>query len=70
MERQPVESSNISSVGFDPETETLEVEFRNGSIYQYFGVPLPLFEQLTQSPSIGSFLNINIKESFPYERVG
>ena len=36
MKRQPVSSSRISSVGW--ENNTLEVQFRDGAIYQYFGV--------------------------------
>jgi len=39
MLRMSVSSSNISSVGYDPKTQTLEVEFHNGGVYQYFNVP-------------------------------
>ena len=39
MERQHVNSSNLESVGYDPTTQTLEIEFLNGGLYQYSGVP-------------------------------
>ena len=39
MERQSVSSSNLRSIGYDHSSSTLEVEFNNGSIYQYFDVP-------------------------------
>ena len=39
MDRYSVASSNISAVGYDEQSETLEVEFLNGSIYQYYNVP-------------------------------
>ena len=43
MEREPVVSSNVISVGYDDASETLEVEFKNG-VYQYYNVPRPIFD--------------------------
>ena len=38
MRRTPVNSSNLVSVGYDPRSLTLEVEFHGGSVYHYFDV--------------------------------
>jgi len=70
MLRNPVASSNIASIGYDPDSETLEVEFTNGSIYQYFNVPGGMNEQLMASASKGQFLNTYIRNAYPYSRVG
>jgi len=70
MERHPVQSSNIVSIGYDIGSETLEVEFKDGGIYQYIGVPHHLYEQFSAAPSIGQFFHYNIKNLFPYARVG
>ena len=70
MIRDAVSSSNIVSIGYDANSETLEVEFKNGSIYQYFNVPLNLNEQLIASPSKGQFLNLYIRNDYPFSRVG
>ncbi|TBB56943.1 KTSC domain-containing protein [Rhizobium ruizarguesonis] len=70
MMRDPVSSTNVLSVGYDEPTETLEVEFSNGSIYQYYNVGSALFQQLMQAPSKGQFLNAYIRNSYPYSRVG
>ena len=70
MERHPVASSNLESVGYDSETETLEVEFSSGSIYQYYNVPDNMYEQLMQADSKGGFLNTHIKNAYPFSRVG
>ncbi|WP_184243609.1 KTSC domain-containing protein [Novosphingobium chloroacetimidivorans] len=70
MERAAVGSSNISEVGYDPTSETLEVMFTNGSVYQYYNVGQALFDQLMQAPSKGQYLNVYIKNSYPYSRVG
>lgn len=70
MNRAPVASSNIASIGYDPGSETLEVGFTNGSIYQYFNVPSGLNEQFMAAPSKGQFLNTYIKNAYPFSRVG
>ena len=70
MERDSVASSNIASIGYDAPSQTLEVEFLNGTIYQYYGVPENLYDQLMQAGSKGRFLNTYIKNAYGYSRVG
>lgn len=70
MERYSVASSNIASIGYDAPTQTLEVEFLSGTIYQYYGVPENMYDQLMQAGSKGRFLNTYIKNAYGYSRVG
>ena len=44
MDRVAVTSSSVASVGYSAETSTLELGYRNGSVYQYFAVPRSVFE--------------------------
>ena len=60
MNRIPVSSSNIVSIGYDKQSAILEVEFSSGSVYQYFDVPEHLYNELMQASSLGGFLNDNI----------
>lgn len=69
MDRHPVFSSNVASIGYDPASQTLEVEFNNGSVYQYYNVPEGIFDQFQAAPSKGQFLAYQIKDRFPYARV-
>lgn len=69
MNRVPVTSSNVASVGFDPESGTLEVEFHNGSIYQYFDVPETVYDGLVNADSVGGFLAAEVKGTYRYSRV-
>ena len=39
MKRVPVDSSAITSIGYDTEEQTLEVEFSSGTVYRYLRVP-------------------------------
>lgn len=69
MERSPVSSSNVESVGYDEDSETLEVEFKNGTLYQYFDVPQSAFNGLVNAHSVGGYLAENIKGVYRYSRV-
>lgn len=70
MNRTPVASSSIASVGYDPTTMTLEVEFKNkSSAYQYFDVPEAVYQELMSAASVGIFFNQNIKNSYRYAQV-
>ena len=71
MERVPVESRSLVSVGYDSTTSTLEVEFRNDSIYQYFGVSAHIYEGLMNATSKGSYLDKNVKKAgYSYTKIG
>lgn len=69
MKRTHVESSNIESIGYDSKSQTLEIEFLNGSIYQYFDVPETIFEELMGADSQGRYLNSNIKGHYRFSKV-
>jgi hypothetical protein len=69
MQRQAVSSDNIASIGYNEPTQLLEVEFRNGGIYQYFNVPAVVFEALMTAPSHGTYFNACIREHYQYQRV-
>lgn len=70
MERTPVTSTTMSSVGYDPEESTLEIEFTTGEIYQYHDVPLEIYEGLLNAPSLGRYFNFVIKPlGFEFERL-
>lgn len=69
MQRINVDSSNISSIGYDPDSQILEVEFHSGSIYQYEGVPQHEHSALMNANSHGQYLNEHIKGVYPYRQV-
>lgn len=69
MERKSVSSSNITSIGYDLDSETLEIEFHNGGVYQYFDVPKGVYDELMDAGSHGSYLASNIKGVFRYSKV-
>ena len=69
MDRERVDSSSLSSVGYDPRSETLEVEFRNGGVYDYLDVPADEVRRLRRAESFGRYLNTRIKPRYPVRKV-
>ena len=62
LPRVPVRSSNLASVGYDARSQTLEVAFRRGSVYQYYGVPARVYEGLMRAESHGRYLDQYVKK--------
>jgi hypothetical protein len=69
IEMYPVSSSNIAEVGYDSQNETVLVRFLNNSLYAYSGVSEVTFEELRTAASVGSYINRNFKNVYPYERI-
>jgi len=65
----PVESSTLAAIGYDNDCEQLRLEFRNDAAYQYFSVPVAVYQGLLQAPSKGGFFNRVIRGRFYYCRV-
>ena len=69
INRIPVESSNIASVGYDAENRILEIEFNHGAVYRYFDVSQKEYEELMSSNSISSYFFHNIRGCYEYVKI-
>jgi hypothetical protein len=69
LERTPVVSSDLASVGYDAKSKILEIEFHSGGLYRYFEVPKDVFDQLLAAESKGRFFAAHIREHFRFERI-
>jgi hypothetical protein len=69
MKRAPVDSSAVLSVGYDESRQVLELEYVDADVYQYFDVPKALYEALLDAPSIGQFVNTQVKGAFRCEKL-
>lgn len=63
-----VQSSNIRSLAYHEPTRTLAVKFHNGSLYSYDSVPMDVYDELLNAPSVGQFFARTIKLTSGYER--
>ena len=69
MENNEVESSNISRMSHDSETEVLEIMFANGGKYTYEGVPKNTAIQLFEADSTGKAFYSLIRGKFEAKKV-
>jgi hypothetical protein len=69
MQRVLVESTTLASAGHDAQSTVLELQFRNGAVYQYFLVPRRIYCDLLRAGSKGGYFNQNIRGKFPYQRI-
>lgn len=65
----PVQSSQISYIGYEREDKELFVTFNDGNTYKYLDVPLLIWEEFKNSQSIGKYFISNIKKSYKYENI-
>lgn len=68
IERQPVSSSNIKSIGFHPETKTLAVEFVGGSVYHYDNVKKEDYDELMAAKSVGGHFSKSIRGIYKHSK--
>jgi KTSC domain-containing protein len=64
-----VRSSSLARLFYDGQQAILQVEFCDGTQYQYSGVPLDTYQNLLQADSRGSCFNHYIRNCFPYAAI-
>lgn len=63
------QSSHLQEYSYDSESRTLTVQFVNGSIYQYSGVPANVYWGLQQNGGAGSYFHAKIRGSYSFQKV-
>ena len=53
-------SGNINKISYFEDEEIMHVKFKNGSTYQYEGVPKRIWEEASTAKSIGSYMHQSI----------
>ncbi|WP_043982266.1 KTSC domain-containing protein [Priestia megaterium] len=68
MIMRSVSSSNLVAVGYDDSTNTLFIEFKNGT-YKYFNVPQNVYRNLLNASSKGQYHAAFIKNNYRYQQI-
>ena len=70
IERTPIRSSAMRSVGYAQEQRVLEIEFTGGEVYRYFDVPPEVYSGLMAAESHGRYFHQHIRnKSYRYQRM-
>ncbi len=65
MDMVAVDSSMITAVGYDSETQELDVEFTSGRTYRYTNVPREVYEALLAADSKGQYMRACVIDCYP-----
>ena len=68
MNMIPVNSSNLASIGYEPQSQTLRIEFKSG-VYDYYNVPKLIYDGLMSASSHGKYHAQYIKNSFKFKKI-
>jgi hypothetical protein len=70
VRRRRVQSSVIRSAGYDAAASILELEFADSrAVYDYYDVPLSVYEELLSADSMGVYFNEFIKDLYASQQV-
>jgi hypothetical protein len=69
LDRLAVKSRILHSVGYEGSTKILEIEFHNGLVYQFSGVPPKVYVDLMHSGEIGKYFSEKVRPKFHTKQV-
>jgi hypothetical protein len=70
MNRIPISSKILKTIGYDSARLMLEVKFRiTGKVYAFYDVTKEEFSRLISAKSIGNYFNAHIKRRFQFMEV-
>ena len=69
IQMEPVESSNLAALGYDPDKLILAVRFKHGDTYHYGSVTLDVMSEFYTALSKGQYFSLNIKGKFPGQKM-
>jgi hypothetical protein len=65
-----VQSSSLDAVGYEDAASTLGARFKNGTEYEYYGVPEAVFAGILSAPSAGRYFDQYVKKAgYRYRQV-
>lgn len=69
IENMIFDSSNVIKTSYNFNTKQLYVTFHRGGVYYYNGVDKKTYEEIYDTPSIGSYIN-KIKKEYQTHKIG
>ena len=69
MQRVHLHSSSLGAAAYQGQFALLELEFRSGSVYHYFGVPAQAYEEFLRAESKGGYFNFHIRNRFACTKI-
>jgi hypothetical protein len=68
MQRRPLHTDRLKSAGYDARAARLEIEFSDGSVHAYRGVPDEVARRFFAAPNPAAFWEDRIAQEYPADR--
>ena len=68
----PIQSDNVRAAGYDTDSKIMTVQFLNGYTYEYYGIPLDLWDSfIAAQPNPWSLVGYPrlVQAGVPYKRI-
>jgi hypothetical protein len=62
-------SSLLEAGSYHDQLAVLELTFRSGAVYCYFGVPAPTYHELLRAESKGQYFNSHVRNRFACAKI-
>ena len=69
IQRAPVASTNVASVGYSRHLRALEIEFVRGAVYRFLNVPGKVYHEFLAAESKGHFIFENLRGKYEFVRI-
>jgi len=69
MPRIELNSTGLQAATYQEQLALLELEFRSGAIYRYFGVSGRTYQELLLAKSKGTYFHCHIRDRFSYAKI-
>lgn len=69
VERKPLKSEMLKSVGYDPATHEMEVEFADGSVHVYSRVPPKVHKDLMKAKKVAYYFGKKVRTHYSSREV-
>ena len=69
MERTRVLCETLKSVGYDANSQTMEVTFRDGGVFHYFQIPETVYRRLLEAVSKATYFKNRVRPNYKFKRV-
>ncbi len=66
MKMKSISSSHVTGAGYDENTKTMDVSFKNGATYRYSFVPLGVYEGLIGASSAGAYMHSAVRGRYDF----
>lgn len=63
------QSSHLNAGRYEDEQQVYQLQFTNGAMYTYFGVPQTVVDTWHQSSSPSDYFQNKVKTSYPYKKM-